>query len=118
MEFYLDLNSKQLLVSNLALDCASLKPLKANDTDAAKEKHVPVVEVNGSTVDVTVGTVLHPMTPEHLVTDIILVTNKGYQVKHLTATDAPKASFALADGETAVAVYEYCNLHGLWVYKF
>ena len=89
--------------------------LTANTTDAATEKHVPVVAVDGAKVDVVVGEVEHPMTEEHLITMIVLETKKGFQVAELTAEDAPKASFAVAEGDEAVAVYEYCNLHGLWV---
>ena len=89
--------------------------LRANDTDGAKEKHVPQVVVDGSTVHVKVGEVAQPMTPEHLIAFIVLVTEKGYQIAPLTAQDAPEATFALAAGDTPVKAYEYCNLHGLWV---
>lgn len=89
--------------------------LSANSTDAATEKHVPEVEVQGSQVSVVVGSVEHPMTEEHLITMIVLETAKGFQVAKLTAADAPKATFAVAEGDSPVAVYEYCNLHGLWV---
>ena len=89
--------------------------LTANTTDAATEKHVPVVSIDGAKLDVVVGEVEHPMTEEHLITMIVLETKKGFQVAELTAEDAPKASFAIAEGDEAVAVYEYCNLHGLWV---
>ena len=55
------------------------------------------------------------MTEAHLIQFIVLVTNKGYQVASLTASDEPVANFELAEGDAAVKVYEYCNLHGLWV---
>ena len=89
--------------------------LKANDTDAATEKHVPVVTVDGANVHVEVGSTLHPMTEEHLISFIVLVTEKGYKVVELSAADEPKADFAVAAGDAPVKVYEYCNLHGLWV---
>lgn len=89
--------------------------LTANTTDAATEKHVPVVTVNGAAVHVQVGEVEHPMTEEHLISFIVLVTEKGYQVAELTAADKPAADFAVAEGDKPVKVYEYCNLHGLWV---
>ena len=82
--------------------------------DAAQEKHVPVVEQNGSSVLVKVGAVAHPMLPEHFIQWIILETNQGCQVKYLQPGQAPEAVFALAEGEKVVAAYEYCNLHGLW----
>ena len=81
--------------------------------DAALEKHVPAVEVNGNTVTVKIGEVTHPMLPEHHIEWIILETKKGFQIKYLEAGDAPEAKFELVDDE-AVAAYEYCNLHGLW----
>lgn len=89
--------------------------LEANTTDAATEKHVPVVTVEGANVHVQVGSVAHPMTEEHLIAFICLETKKGYQVAELTAADEPVADFAVAEGDEPVRVYEYCNLHGLWV---
>ena len=86
----------------------------ANTTDAALEKHVPVVEVSGNKVVAKVGEVEHPMLEEHFIMSIILETKQGYQVKKLIAGAKPVAEFLLADGDEAVAVYEYCNLHGLW----
>ena len=88
--------------------------LSPNTTDAALEKHVPVVEVNGNTVKVTVGSTLHPMTEEHHIAFIYLETDKGVQKKYLDHTGEPVAVFALTDGEKPVAAYEYCNLHGFW----
>ncbi len=89
--------------------------LKANDTDAAQEKHVPVIEVEGNKVHVAVGSVEHPMTEPHYIMFIVLVTDKKAEMKKLTPTDKPAADFALAEGEKVIAAYEYCNLHGLWV---
>lgn len=87
--------------------------LTANTTDAATEKHVPVVKVDGHKVFVEVGEVTHPMTEEHLIQFVYLETEHGGQLRNFTAADEPKVVFCLAD-EKAVAVYEYCNLHGLW----
>lgn len=83
-------------------------------TDASLEKHVPAVEIKGGKVYVQVGSVEHPMLPEHYIQWIALETNLGSQIRYLQAGQAPKAEFVLADGEEMVAVYEYCNLHGLW----
>ena len=88
--------------------------LEAGTTDASREKHVPTVTVNGNTVEVCVGAVIHPMTPEHSIQFIYLLTNKGVKRVDLSPVDEPKATFTLAEDEKAVAVYEYCNLHGLW----
>lgn len=107
-----------------ALDLACcgtpLKAIDPNSVDAAKEKHVPVATYDAAKneVHVTVGSVAHPMTEEHLIAYIILVTKKGVQRVNLTATDAPEATFRLADGDAPVKVIEFCNLHGLWQTEF
>lgn len=88
--------------------------LDPNTTDAATEKHVPVVESDGNKVVVKVGSVEHPMLEEHHISFIILETDKGVQKKYLDPAGKPEAEFVLADGEKAVAAYEYCNLHGFW----
>ncbi|MCD7944336.1 MAG: desulfoferrodoxin [Clostridia bacterium] len=88
--------------------------LKANTTDAAQEKHVPVYKVDGSTVTVSVGSTAHPMLEEHYIEWVALATKTGFSVKYLTPGSAPTASFALAEGEEVLTVYAYCNLHGLW----
>ena len=87
--------------------------LKANTVDAAKEKHVPVVTVEKNKISVNVGAVDHPMTGEHHISWIYLQTEKGGQRKNLNIDGKPHATFAL-DDDKALAVYEYCNLHGLW----
>ena len=92
-----------------------MKELVPGAVDGALEKHIPAVTVDGKTVKVQIGEVIHPMMPEHYIQFIALETKNGVQIKNLKAGDEPKAEFILADGEEAVAVYEYCNLHGLWV---
>ena len=91
-----------------------MAPLVPNTTDAAGEKHVPVIRVDGQTVTVTVGSVEHPMLEAHFIQWILLETKEGCQRKALKPGDAPKAVFALPEGDEVVAAYEYCNLHGLW----
>ncbi|HZK19223.1 MAG TPA: desulfoferrodoxin family protein [Treponemataceae bacterium] len=90
-----------------------MKKLVPSEVDAATEKHVPFVTVQGDTVSVQVGEVAHPMTEAHLIKWIYVQTEKGSQLKKLTAEDEPNAVFELKD-DKAIAVYEYCNLHGLW----
>ncbi len=90
-----------------------MEELKANTTDASQEKHVPVVTVDGNKVNVTVGSVAHPMEAEHYIEWIYVQTENGGLRKTLNPGDAPEAEFCL-DGDKAVAVYAYCNLHGLW----
>ena len=82
--------------------------------EASREKHIPVIEQNGSIVKVTVGSVLHPMMDVHYIEWISIRTNLGNQRKVLKPNDEPTASFALLDGEELIEAYAYCNLHGLW----
>ena len=104
---------------NVPVNCCGkvMKEIIPNTVDAAAEKHVPVIYVDGNKVKVTVGDVIHPMLPEHYIMWVAIETNKGSQIKYLTPNETPTADFVLADGETLVAAYEYCNLHGLWVKK-
>ena len=87
--------------------------LEPGSVEASHEKHIPVVSVEGDTVSVTVGSVLHPMTEEHSILWVYLETDRGGQRKCLSVGSAPSVSFRLAD-EKPIAVYAYCNLHGLW----
>ncbi len=88
----------------------------ANTVDAAKEKHVPVVEKIDGGYLVKVGSVAHPMTPEHWIVWIELVSEDGTMIqrKFLESSDTPEATF-YTDADKVTA-REYCNLHGLWEY--
>ena len=87
--------------------------LVAGSTDAAVEKHVPVVDIKSNSVEVSVGSVMHPMEEEHYIMWIYLETNRGGQIKYLNPGEDAMATFLLND-EKPKAVYAYCNLHGLW----
>lgn len=91
-----------------------MKEIIPGTTDAAVEKHLPVIRIDGNFVHVTVGEVEHPMLPEHYIEWISLQTKQGNQRKELKPGEAPKASFALVDEDEVTAAYAYCNLHGLW----
>ena len=94
--------------------CASrMLELLPNTVEASGEKHLPEVSVSGNEVHVAVGSVLHPMEEAHHITFIYLETENGGQRKALKVGEEPKASFCFTD-DKPVAVYEYCNLHGLW----
>ena len=82
--------------------------------DASREKHIPVWSVEGNIVHVTVGSVEHPMLPEHYIEWISIETKQGNQRKELHPGEKPEACFALCEGDEVEAVYAYCNLHGLW----
>ena len=120
MKFYINKTTKEIIEVVLGKDTTftseggEMVELKANSTDAAGEKHVPVITVNGNKVHVVVGSVIHPMTEEHSIQFIALETKQGVQRKALLSTDQPVADFVLAEGDEVIAAYEYCNLHGLW----
>ena len=89
-----------------------MEEIVANTVDAAQEKHVPVITVDGEIVKVAVGSVEHPSLPAHYIEFIVLVTETGMQMRWLKPGDKPEATFKVTD--KPVAAYEYCNLHGLW----
>ena len=83
-------------------------------TDAAVEKHVPIWTVENGIVHVKVGSVEHPMLPEHYIEWVSLQTKQGNQRKELHPGEKPEVCFALCEGDEVEAVYAYCNLHSLW----
>ena len=94
--------------------CGSkMKALEEGVVEASHEKHIPVAQVSGNEVKVTVGSVEHPMSEEHSILWVYLETDAGIQRKPLQVGKPPVVTFALGD-EKPVAVYAYCNLHGLW----
>ena len=87
--------------------------MKANTEDASQEKHVPVITKIDGGVRVTVGSVEHPMIPEHYIEWIQIITEDGKSYrKFLKPGEPPVAEFCV-DAEVVTA-REYCNLHGLW----
>ena len=121
VKFYLCETCKNIITkivdSKVPVVCCGkpMKELVPGAVDGALEKHVPAVTVDGKIVKVQIGEVVHPMLTEHYIQFIALETKSGVQIKYLKAGDEPSQKFVLADGDEAVAVYEYCNLHGLWV---
>ncbi|MCR5385913.1 MAG: desulfoferrodoxin [Treponema sp.] len=95
----------------------TMKELIAGTTDAAVEKHVPVVNVNSNVIEVSVGSVEHPMEEKHFIEWILIETEKGFQIKYLKPGTSPKAQFALTADDKFIKAYAYCNLHGLWASK-
>ena len=92
-----------------------MNELTPNSVEAATEKHIPVVEIDGNIAKVTVGSTLHPMEEAHYIEWIYLETSIGIKRVKLNPKEEPIASFALLEEETVVAAYAYCNLHGLWI---
>ncbi|HHV59822.1 MAG TPA: desulfoferrodoxin [Clostridiaceae bacterium] len=88
-----------------------MNKLEANTVDASREKHVPVAVRKDGKIYVDVGSVLHPMTKEHYIEWIAVVSDDGTERISLAPGNEPKAVFC--DRKNA-EVYAYCNLHGLW----
>ena len=120
MEFYRCEKCGQIIVyiNKTACDAfccgQAMTKVEPNTTDAALEKHVPVIEQDGNKVIVKVGDVAHPMLEAHYITTIALETKNGFQVKQLNPGEEPKAEFAIVDGDEVIEAYENCNLHGFW----
>ena len=91
-----------------------MEALEPNTVEASSEKHLPVVTAEGDVVRVNVGSADHPMLPEHYIQWVYVQTENGGQRKALKPGDSPTVTFRL-DNDKAVAVYAYCNLHGLWM---
>ncbi|MCI6040955.1 MAG: desulfoferrodoxin [Clostridiales bacterium] len=90
-----------------------MEELIPNTVEASGEKHLPVISVEGDVISVNVGSIDHPMVNEHYIQWISVVTENGSQRRFLKPGDSPRATFCLGQ-DKAVAVYAYCNLHGLW----
>ena len=96
------------------LSCCNkpMKQLKENTVDAATEKHVPVIEKIGEEVKVKVGSVEHPMEPNHFIEWIEVIAGEEVHRQFLSPGQKPEATFKV-DAENLIA-REHCNLHGLW----
>jgi superoxide reductase len=86
--------------------------LKENTVDAAKEKHVPVVEKIDGGFKVSVGSVAHPMEEKHYIEWIEVIADGKAYVQFLNPGDVPEAVFKIE--AASVTAREFCNLHGLW----
>jgi len=91
----------------------AMTELIPNTEEASEEKHLPEVTLEGENLKVQVGSVLHPMVYEHHISFIYVETEHGGQRKNLKPGDEPIAEFSFVE-DKPIAVYEYCNLHGLW----
>jgi superoxide reductase len=89
-----------------------MKLFKENSVDAAKEKHVPVIEKTADGFKVKVGSVAHPMEEKHWIEWVELIVDGKVYRQFLKPGQAPEATFCIKADK--VAAREYCNLHGLW----
>ena len=90
----------------------AMKLFKENTVDAAKEKHVPVVEKTADGFKVKLGEVPHPMEEKHYIEWIEIIADGKTYRQFLNPGDAPEAEFKIDADQ--VAARAYCNLHGLW----
>lgn len=90
-----------------------MEELVPNTAEASTEKHLPAVTVSGDSISVQVGSAAHPMEEAHNIVFVYVETTRGGQRKCLSVGEAPAVSFSFSD-DKPVAVYAYCNLHGLW----
>lgn len=93
----------------------SLRELKPNTVDGSIEKHVPHVTVNKDEVTVQVGKDKHPMEDSHYIKFVVLETDKMAHTIYLKPNDDPVVCFKICGCEKPLRVYEYCNIHGLWL---
>ena len=105
----------KLVDKNVPAFCCGekMEELFANSVEASTEKHLPVVEMKDEIVDVKVGSVLHPMEEAHYINFLAVETESGFYIVSLLPGQVPEARVYVGD-KKVVAVYEYCNLHGLW----
>ncbi len=91
-----------------------MNELVPNTTEAAGEKHLPAINLEDGAIHVNVGAVNHPMAEEHYIEWVYVETKNGGMRHAFKPGDAPEYTFSLCD-EEPIAVYAYCNLHGLWM---
>jgi len=89
-----------------------MKLMVENTVDAAREKHVPVIEKISGGIKVSVGSVAHPMEEKHYIQWIELIADGKAYRQFLNPGDKPEAIFSVI--ATSLSAREYCNLHGLW----
>lgn len=102
--------------SGVSIVCCGekMKELVPGTVEASREKHIPEYKVEGNKVVVNVGSIDHPMVPEHFIEWVSIQTKQVNQRKQLVPGQKPEVCFTLCEGDEVEAVYAYCNLHGLW----
>ena len=90
-----------------------MKLQKENTVEAAVEKHIPVVEKKGDGILIKIGAVPHPMTEEHYIEWIEVISKNGkVKKKYLKPGDVPEWDICCVSDDDTIRAY--CNLHGLW----
>ena len=105
--------------SGMPLGCCNerMHELVPNAAEASREKHTPSVSREGNKVTVRVGRAdsAHPMTEEHAIAWVCLVTTRGSHRGELRPEGRAEISFFLSEDEEVIRAFAYCNMHGLWV---
>lgn len=101
---------------NVAVSCCGkeMREMIPNTVDAAKEKHVPVIQRNGSIVTVKVGDVAHPMTKEHYILFVELIAGDKVLRHDFVEGDTKAEAIFHVEENVPLIAREYCNLHGFW----
>ena len=102
--------------SGVSIICCGekMKEIIPGTVEASREKHIPEYKLESNKVIVNVGSIDHPMIPEHFIEWVSIQTKQGSQMKELTPGQKPEVCFTLCENDEVIAVYAYCNLHGLW----
>ncbi len=90
-----------------------MEEIFANTIEASIEKHLPVVELKDDLVEIKVGSILHPMEESHYINFVAVETDNEYYIVSLLPGQTPEVKVFVGQSKV-IAVYEYCNLHGLW----
>ena len=93
---------------------SSMEILEANKIHEGAEKHIPIIEIDGSDVNIKVGIQPHPMAAEHRIEWIALTDGSRVEVQRLGLTQDPVAKFSNMKHEGKLRAYSFCNIHGLW----
>jgi len=91
-----------------------MEKMRVQKDGADSDEHLPIISINGNEVTVTVGATLHPMSKDHYIKRIYLVTVKGVKYSLLEYDDKPLSVFTIDEDDEVLGAYAYCNFHGLW----
>lgn len=91
------------------------QPIEAKTQDGALEKHMPVVKIEGEKAKIQIGSILHPMTPQHYIKSVVVITNEECYHHNFEPGEEPVSELKLGCGEKIFAILSYCNLHGVWM---
>lgn len=86
--------------------------------DETKEKHVPIINIEGCKVTISISSKPHPMEDVHYIKWVVLETDMGFYIRRLLPGNKPEVIFNIKEDEKVLTAYEYCNLHSLWCLSY